>query len=325
MGSSPESTPAASSEFLAVFRVEAGARGVLPFSRFMDVALYHPTVGYYRRDRARIGHGDGTDFITASNSGPVYGSLVSAACTALLPGRNLREHTFVEVGAEPGPGVLAGVDHPFGRVQTIRLGDPLILEGSCVVFANELFDAQPCVRTVHRHGRWHEIGVRLAGSRLAEVEWPADFTETGSEGYHFDRPYAAARLAGEIARQPWRGLFVAFDYGKTLAELLTNTPAGTARACHRHAQTNDLLARPGEQDLTCHICWDWMSEVLRGHRFPSPRLEFQESFFVHHATRLIAEISQAEADRFSRRKLALHQLLHPSQMGQKFQVLHALR
>ena len=40
-----------------------------------------------------------------------------------------------------------------------------------------------------------------------------------AEGYRFDRPLAAAALADEIAGQPWRGLFVAFDYGKTLAEL----------------------------------------------------------------------------------------------------------
>ncbi len=325
MGSSSETTAAASPEFLAVFRVAAGPGGVLSFARFMDLALYHPAVGYYRRDRPRVGYGGGTDFFTAATSGPLFGALVSAACVNLLGEREPRGHTFVEIGAEPGKSVLHAVDHPFREVRTVHPGEPIALAGDCVVFSNELFDAQPCTRTVMRAGRWQEIGVRLEGDRLTETEGPVEAGEPVPEGYHFDRPVAAAELAGKIAAQPWRGLFVAFDYGKTLRELLENTPAGTVRAYHRHVQSNDLLARPGEQDLTCHVCWDWMITALQQHGFSAPRLEFQESFLVHHAAAFIAATSAAEAGRLSRRKLSLLQLLHPAQMGQKFQVLHALR
>jgi SAM-dependent MidA family methyltransferase len=147
----------------------------------------------------------------------------------------------------------------------------------------------------------------------------------GVEGYRFDQPHAGAALAERIAEQPWRGLFIAFDYGKTFRELTEETPGGTARAYYRHTQSNDLLARPGEQDLTCHVCWDWMSEALRRNGFAAPRLDFQESFFIHHAGEFIAAVSAADAAGFSSRKLGLLQLLHPSHLGQKFQVLHALR
>jgi len=154
---------------------------------------------------------------------------------------------------------------------------------------------------------------------------PADFPEPGGEGHHFDRPRAAAELAAAIAAQAWRGLFVAIDYGKTLEELRFHTPAGTVRAYHRHVQTNDLLARPGEQDLTCHVCWDWISTALRAHGFAAPKLEFQESFFLHHAADLVAATCTAGSDPLDPRKLALRQLLLPSHLGQKFQVLHARR
>jgi len=308
-----------------VFRAEAGPGGTLPFSRFMELALYHPAVGYYRRDQARVGLGGNTDFFTASDSGPVFGELVSAAGVKLLGGRHPRDHAFVEIGAEPGRSVLAGVSHPFKRIQTLRVGEPLTIEGECVVFSNELFDAQPFVRTVYRGGRWHEVGVQLKVDHFVEVEWPTAAGETGAEGYRFDRPLAASKLAADLAAQPWRGLFVAFDYGKTLSELVENTPLGTARAYYRHGQSNNLLARPGEQDLTCHVCWDWLVDALTRHGFAPPKLQFQEAFFIHHAGRLIADLSTAEAGRLSRRKLALFQLLHPAQMGQKFQVLHALR
>ena len=332
MGSSPQSPPTAPSpEFLAAFRARAGAGGTMSFAQFMELALYDPKVGYYRREQTRVGYKAGTDFFTSSTSGPVFGELVAAAAARLLRDsrRDPAGHAFVELGAEPGAGVLDGLAHPFASAHTVRVGEALELAGDCVVFSNELFDAQPFVRTVFRDGQWRELGVRLEQERLVEVELPSPCAETDPaafvEGYHFDRPTGATAMASAIAAQPWRGLFVACDYGKTLRELAEETPGGTARAYYRHTQSNDLLARPGEQDLTCHVCWDWMADALKRHGFAAPVLEFQEAFFIRHAGEFIARASEADAARFSPRKLALLQLLHPAHMGQKFQVMHALR
>jgi SAM-dependent MidA family methyltransferase len=333
--------PTSSPEFPEAFRRRAGAGGVLPFADFMDLALYDPAAGYYARRRERIGRGPRTDFFTATSLGPVFGELVAAACAALLGRRAPGGHTFVEVGAEPpapggsGGGVLAGVPHPFGAAATVPLGQPLALPPSAVVFSNELFDAQPFHRVIRRAGRWRELGVALRAGRWEEVELPdltaavqvvaARLPDAAPDGYRIDLPLAAAALAGRIAAQPWTGLFVAFDYGKSWRELAEATPAGTARAYHRHAQHDDLLARPGEQDLTCHVCWDWLGETLTAHGFGAPMLESQEAFFVHHAAAALRRLTDAEAGRFSDRKLGVMQLLHPGNMGQKFQVLWALR
>ncbi|MSU48564.1 MAG: hypothetical protein EXS37_05625 [Opitutus sp.] len=331
MGSSSHPSAAASAEFLAVFRAHADAAGTMTFERFMAIALYHPEVGYYRRNRPRVGRGAGTDFFTASSSGPLFGELVCAACVKLLQaaGRDPKIHRFVEIGAEPGSnGVLTGVTHPFADNLVLRVGETFRLAGDCVVFSNELFDAQPFQRTVFRAGRWWETGVRIEGTHLLEIEHELPHNadpSTATEGYRFDRPRAATTLAATIAAEPWRGLLVVFDYGKTLRALIEETPGGTARAYHNHTKTNDLLARPGDQDLTCHICWDWIGDAVRQRGFSEPKLEFQEAFFIRHAGELIAATSAAEAQRLSQRKLALLQLLHPAHMGQKFQVMHALR
>jgi SAM-dependent MidA family methyltransferase len=324
----PEDT-APSPEFLAVFRTEVNSLGAMSFARFMELALYHPQVGYYRRQQPRVGYGAGTDFFTASTSGPIFGELVAAACVKLLEGRNPRDYTFVEIGAEPESSVMAGVAHPFGAVHILHIGEPIEAAGRCVVFSNELFDAQPFHRFVFRRGAWRELGVTLQNGKLVEIEL-AELTAaapsaTMPEGYIFDAPLAAASLAERIAGRKWTGLFVACDYGKGLRELMESCPAGTARAYHRHAQFNDLLARPGQQDITCHICWDWLGDALSRHGFTTPTLESQEAFFIHHAAEVIAATSAAEAARFSQKKLALMQLLHPSHLGQKFQVLHARR
>lgn len=327
MGSSPDTSPAVSPGFLAVFHAHAAADGTMPFARFMELALYHPEVGYYRRDRPRVGRGPGTDFYTASSSGTVFGELVVHAAAALLRqhGRDPAVHTLIEIGAEPGAGVFTGLALPFRSHRAIRVGEAIDLTGDCVVFSNELFDAQPCVRTVRRADGWREIHVQAAAEGFVEVERPAEFFEAAPEGYRFDRPLAAAALAGRIAAQPWRGLFLALDYGKTARELLENTPGGTARAYLRHRQSADLLARPGEQDLTCHVCWDWIAGALTDAGFTAPAIEFQESFFVRRAAGWLATAVAADAAQLTRRKLALMQLLHPGQMGQKFQALHAVR
>lgn len=303
----------------------------MTFAQFMQLALYDPQLGYYRRDRRRVGYGEGTDFFTASTSGPIFGELIVAACTTLLGGRSPRDFTFVEIGAEPGGGVLAGVAHPFAATRNIGVGEPLALNGNCVVFSNELFDAQPFHRFLFLRGAWRELGVALRDGVLVEVELPVatpaplPFPEFAPEGYVIDAPLAAAALTEQIAAQPWTGLFLACDYGKSWRELTEATPAGTARAYVRHTQTNALLATPGEQDLTCHICWDWLADALSRHGFVPPAVESQEAFFIRHAGEFIAAMSAAEAARFSPKKLSLLQLLHPSHLGRKFQVLHALR
>lgn len=332
----PDLPPPPSPAFLAAFRRTAGAAGRLGFAEFMRVALYDPEAGYYRAARRRVGRSEGTDFYTASTSGPVFGELVAAAAVELLDGADPHGFTFIELGAEapgsgePARGILAGVHHPFGTSRTVAIGQEIVLSGSCVVFANELFDAQPFERFAFRRGAWRRLGVAESNGSLSEVELagPAetDFLPAAApEGYVFDAPLAATTLLKQIAAQPWNGLFVTCDYGRTLRELLGEYPAGTARAYHRHRQSNDLLAQPGEQDLTCQVCWDWLAETLRRHGFAEPRLETQEAFFVKHAGRFLSEASAAEATRLSQRKLALMQLIHPAHLGQKFQVLHARR
>ena len=322
-------TRTASPEFLAIFRAQADAVGAMNFGRFVELARYDPQVGYYRRERPRVGYAAGTDFFTASTSGPVFGELVSAACVTLLGGRDPREFTFVELGPETGGGVLAGVAHPFGTACTVRLGEPLALAGKCVVFSNELFDARPFRRFVFRGGRWCELGVVLHDGTLAEVELPAaapaPLPADAPEGYIIDAPLAAVSLAERIAAQPWTGLFVACDYGKSWRELTEATPAGTARAYYRHMQSNDLLARPGEQDLTCHVCWDWLADALSRRGFAAAPFESQETFFIRHAGEFLAAATTAEAAHFSPKKQSLLQLLHPAHLGHEFQVLHAWR
>ena len=324
-----------SSDFFEVFAAEPDAAAGVSFARFMELAMYHPTAGYYTRDFKRVGRDDKADFFTSTTFSPVFGELVIAASVKLLAPASPAGFHFVEVGAEPGGGILRGLSQPFATYRTISLGQSFVLPDRAVVFSNELFDAQPFHRVVWRRGAWRELGVAQHGRHLREVELPelsaeiaarADrLPKSSEENYHIDLPLRTEPMLDRLVSPKWTGLFLAFDYGKYWQELAENLPAGTGRTYHRQKMGNDLLARPGKQDLTCHICWDWLEDGLIRAGFGEPRVDSQESFFMNHAAEALAAITAAEAGSFSPRKRMVMQLLHPANMGQKFQALHALR
>ena len=148
-----------SQTFLEIFSTEPGATTGISFARYMELAMYHPTAGYYTRDFRRVGKDKAADFFTATTFSPVFGELVVAAAVKLLGDQPPGELIFVEIGAEPAGGALKNVAHPFAEYRTISFGQPITLPPRCVAFSNELFDAQPFHRVVHRNGTWRELGV----------------------------------------------------------------------------------------------------------------------------------------------------------------------
>jgi SAM-dependent MidA family methyltransferase len=335
MEHSPPVAPV-SAAFARRFRGRAKATpAALSFADFMDLALYDDEVGYYRAPRDRVGRGRGTDFYTAASMDEAFGPLVAAAAATLTGEDAAGAYDFVELGAEPGRSVLAGVTHPFRSTRALRVGEPLHVDGAAIVFSNELFDAQPFHRLGYRAGAWRERGVALEDDRLQWIELPALSAELGelaallprnpAEGYVLDVPWRAARLAATLLARPWHGVFLALDYGRTWAQLTTEYPAGTGRGYVAHGQTGDLLATPGAQDLTCHVCWDWLEDALQQSDFTAITRESQEAFFLRRATAEVERLVALDRNPLSRRRSQLKQLLHPGLMGQKFEALWARR
>ncbi len=318
-------------EMLAALREQLPpGEDLLSLDRFIRCALYHPSVGYYQRKRERVGRRDDTDFYTASSLGPVFARLVVAASVRLLdddPG----QYSFVELGPESETGILGRVpDHPFRDSILVRPGESFNIPSRSVVFSNEVFDAQPFRRLVWNGQEWRESGVRIRENGL---EW--DFLPSVENlpplprdlpaGYTVDWPEEAHGLMKDLCFRPWQGLFLAFDYGLDRATVLAERPEGTGRTYAGHSMGSDLLARPGETDITCHVIWDELEAIARKQGFEEPVLEHQESFFMHHAAEAIQSILAGEPDGFSPRKQTLMELLHPANMGRKFQVLRARR
>ena len=93
---------------------------MIPFRRFMELALYHPDHGYYASGRARIGKNG--DFFTSVSVGRIYGSLLASVCRDVWERLNRpAEFTIVEQGANDG--TMSG-----DILSVIMTGDQAFLE-----------------------------------------------------------------------------------------------------------------------------------------------------------------------------------------------------
>ena len=106
--------------------------GMIPFRRFMELALYHPGHGYYASGRARIGKKG--DFFTSVSVGRIYGSLLASVCREVWERMDRpAEFTIVEQGANDGSmagdilGVILTGDQAFSEALRYVIVEPFPL------------------------------------------------------------------------------------------------------------------------------------------------------------------------------------------------------
>ncbi len=326
-----------SEDMRQALRTLADETGFIELPDFVNLALYHPTLGYYRRDRQRVGRNPQADFYTASSFREAFAPALMEAALGLLEQAELdpTQTDWIEIGAEPQAALLASADSPFRSCQARHAGEDLTLLGQLVVFSNELFDAQAFRQLRFDGTRWLEYGIRFEDETLSWTPRPTVSQEASPyvrqlrpdppAGYTLDLPTGSRQLAHRLLGQKWHGAFIAFDYGKTWRSLAEETPQGTARGYHSHHQDNDILLQPGQRDLTIHICWDHIEEALRQHGFDNLSLQSQEAFIVRRAPKLMQAAFDPSRPELDSLRGKLKELIHPALMGQKFQALSAIR
>jgi SAM-dependent MidA family methyltransferase len=129
---------------------------------------------------------------------------------------------------------------------------------------------------------------------------------------------AAATLA--------RGYLITVDYGAEAAELFsaTDRPHGTLRSFKRHEFVADVLANPGEQDITSSV--DWSAVIRTGEALGFRKVihERQDRFLMNEGLLEELELRVGEtADEAERARLraSCRELILPDGMAASFQVL----
>jgi SAM-dependent MidA family methyltransferase len=206
-----------------------------------------------------------------------------------------------------------------------------------VVFSNELLDAFPVHRVLMRGGQLRELCVALdeAGNFCWSEQEPTTprlvehFARQGialAEGQIAEVNLAAGDWIARAASVLQRGYVLAVDYGAEAEELYhpTQRRDGTLRGFREHQFVADVLARPGEHDLTTTINWTQIKQAGEAAGLETISLERQDEFLLRAGAldqleRLTSRVA-GEAERL-RLRLGAREMILPGGMSGSFQVL----
>ena len=301
--------------------------GPIPFRRFMEVALYHPRHGYYRRARDPFGR-EG-DFFTAEQMQPVFAILMAARVRQIWRAMGEPEDfTVVEPGA--GRGEMAGAFAEW-RYIPVEIGSgslPQHFRG--VVFSNEFFDALPVDAVIGARGEYRQRRVAWREGRFqwqtaepvagAAADYLARYGAPAEEGRLMEVNLAALEWIERIGKHLVSGAMLTIDYGYRRNELI-RFPAGTLMSYRRHTAVEDVLAEPGERDITAHVNFTAMEEHGAAHGWRTERFEnlAQTILAAGEADQFAAALEAADESERTRRRMKLKTLLVG--MGETFRVL----
>lgn len=350
------------SELREIIEQEIRERGPIPFSRYMELCLYHPQLGYYRRHAGQFGKAG--DFYTSSDVHAVFGRLLARQFEQMWRLLGSPDPFFLlEIG--PGRGLFCRdvldwsakkFSEFFAALRYFLSEDSAALaEASCsalanyiesgkvslvsrdaamrnnhVVFANELFDAIP-FEIVSAKG---SLRIGASDGRLVETWVPPSAEELEFLDRYSVHPEPGERLevslqSQSVARRAAgveRGFVVFIDYGYTREEQLAGRHRGTLKAIRRHSVSGNPYEAPGEQDITADVNFTALAAALEAGGMRPEKLITQSQFLMG-----IGEANQF-SDAFEdcrlpqeRAKVALQlkHLVTPAGMGESFHVLIA--
>lgn len=310
----------------AVVAERIRAAGPIGFDEFMDLALYHPDVGFYMQGG---GAGRRRDFLTSSEVGPLFGAVIARAlddwwselgCPDPFP--------VVDVGAGPGtlvrsiraadPDCVAALElvlvelsptmrasHPGGVSSRLDLPAPgQFGDGPIIVLANELLDNLPFRLAQRTDGGWAEVRLDADRDDLVEVLVPlaTDDVERGDRlapaapvGARIPLQDRAARWLADVLRlAAGRGRAVVFDYASPSTGAMAERPwTDWVRTYASHGRGGGPWERPGTQDVTCEVALDQLGDV----RTPTENRSQADFLRAHGIDDLVAEGRRVWAER----------------------------
>lgn len=258
-------------ELETILREAIARDGPVSFETFMETALYHPQLGYYRRPRDPFGrHGD---FYTAAQL-PSFGMLLRAVLETLTPHR-----VMADIGA--GRGEL-GEAFSGWRYIAVEVGAALPEPFDGVLIANELFDALPC----RAFGATGEALVDYVDGRFAWTQPPL----------REECPRAEAMLRA-MARSLRSGFLVVIDYGYEERERELRFPAGSLMAYRKNFAGEDVLDSPGDRDITFHVNFTRLIEDAGRAGWRLRSKESLRAFLLRAGEHAIEEALRADGER----------------------------
>jgi SAM-dependent MidA family methyltransferase len=333
------------------------AGGWIPFSHYMEAALYAPGLGYYAAGAMKFGAAG--DFVTAPELTPLFGRTLAHALAPVLAetsGEVLElgagsgrlavdllgelerldalpaRYSILEVSADlrqrQQETIARALPQLAGRVQWL---DALPAHFSGVILGNEVLDALPAELV-----RWTESGplsrgVIVEGEAFAWQDHPiadpvlrarADALDV-APGYVSEINLAANALVASLAECLDRGLILMIDYGFVAAEYYhPQRHMGTLRAHYRHHALDDPFYLPGLCDLTAHVDFSAVAQAGTAAGLELAGYTSQAGFLLNSGlTELLMQTPPSDAAAYLPQANAVQRLVSPAEMGELFKVI----
>lgn len=332
--------------------------GAIPFSRFMELALYAPDLGYYSGGAAKLGR-DG-DFTTAPEISSLFGAALAQVATAII---SQSSPNILEFGA--GTGKLARDVLTAMAARGVQVDSYAIVELSGelrarqqealkdfpqvtwldsfpdafngVVLANEVLDAMPVQLVRKDAGLWRELMVTIEAGAFAFTPGVPDAqlqqriaTQIPDcadliDGYLTEVHAVGCGFMATLGRMlaAGKGAAILIDYGFPAHEYYLDQRIGGTLMCHyRHHAHPEPFYLPGLQDITAHV--DFTAMALAAQEAGADVLAYmnQASFLLAAGVgELILALDPDDPVRYLPQASALQKLVSPAEMGELFKVL----
>jgi SAM-dependent MidA family methyltransferase len=331
----------------------------IPFSRFMDLALYAPGLGYYAAGARKFG--EAGDYVTSPEISPMF-----AKCFGLQAGQVLKAVGGEVLELGPGSGVFAAdlfeslkeqgtvperylllevspdlkerqrallaQRHPQDLARFVWI-DTLPKKIRGMVIANEVLDVVPCAM-VFRHGEDYfergviltEAGFAFDDQRLGDGDLRRRTLAVfppGDYDYLSEVNLAAEGLIRTVSDALEAGAAIFIDYGFPEREFYhPQRSMGTLRCHYRHRFHGDPFFMPGLQDITAHVDFSAMARAAEQGGAEVYGFTTQAYFLISCGLAVLVSAGDPTMT-LSRLKgtSAVHRLIAPSEMGELFKVL----
>lgn len=362
MNLTPSPTELTQSEELSsvIRNAIAQNQGRISFSKYMEMALYTPNLGYYSGSASKLGVTG--DFITAPEISPLFGASITQTLLPILEKLQKLQKPLeiLEFGAGTGKLALSILNELHNNGVTINSYKILDLSADLIkrqketlsdrhediqwlsalpkqfdgiILANEVLDAMPVDIILMSHGQWHYQSVTtdndnfkfITGEKVPATLIPDELLRTPfPEGYTTEIHSNALGWMKSIATMLGIGALLTFDYGFPASEYYhPQRNLGTLMLHYKHHAVQDPFYLPGICDITTHIEWSGIASVAHTHNMELLGYTNQASYLLDAG---IGELALRDADpnqanSFLKISNNLQKLLSEAEMGELFKVM----
>ncbi len=274
---------------------------------FMNISLRDKEYGYYTSKKAI---GKNGDFVTAPEISQMFGEIIAVKILNLIHARKVKKFNLIELG--PGRGALINdiirvlnallvedVEYTihFNEINKLYIQNLKDIYPNCkihnnfnsypnefsVIIANEFFDAIPTRQLVNKNGNIYETVVKLD----QEDSLRFDFIKPRSDISKFVKNMQDIKHLEVIEFSPEtnfifkelinfllmnKGFFLLIDYG------YINLPKISTLQSIKSNKKTDFLDNPGNQDITYHVDFHNLQNILEENKINDFIINTQSNF-----------------------------------------------